>query len=374
MTKPPRVLIVHASTGNGHISAANAIHAVLESRGIVSKVVDGLDFSPRLFRAWYAGGYEETVRRWPAFWGFLYRWSDRRSTAYHVQSAADLRFLRRIEHYLAEFQPTVVVCTHSLPQPILARFRRRFGYRIHVVITDLYPHRMWLRNAPDFFYAPHPWTVEELERRIPGASAKTLVTGIPVHPAFGIAETRKAARAALELGPGRVVMISAGGIGAGDFESAVDALAEVPDTTILAICGRNDDLFDDLTRKNQPSVRPMKRVPAEHMAQCMRAADLVIGKPGGLTVSEALAVGRPFVIYMPFLIPGQEEDNARFLVESGIGRRALDPEDLRRTVTEWLADAAALETAEVQSRAAGNPDSAERIADHLLAGGGTTLR
>jgi processive 1,2-diacylglycerol beta-glucosyltransferase len=67
------------------------------------------------------------------------------------------------------------------------------------------------------------------------------------------------------------------------------------------------------------------------MAALMRASDFLIGKPGGLTMSECLASGCPFVIYLPVLIPGQEEGNAQFLEESGAGVAVNSPEELRET-------------------------------------------
>ena len=54
----------------------------------------------------------------------------------------------------------------------------------------------------------------------------------------------------------------------------------------------------------------------DRVADYMHAGDLLITKPGGLTVSEALAAGIPLAVFDP--IPGQEEDNANFLETRGL--------------------------------------------------------
>jgi len=58
----------------------------------------------------------------------------------------------------------------------------------------------------------------------------------------------------------------------------------------------------------------------------MAVSDLLITKPGGLTTSEALALGKPLFILNP--IPGQEAANSDFLLEHGAAAKANRVEDL----------------------------------------------
>jgi len=370
----PRVLIVHASTGNGHISAAVAVDESLRKRGAVSKVVDGLQFAPPAFRTWYGGGYEATVRNRPDAWGWLYRISDNPGFAFSVQTWSDNHFLKQLDDQVSEFRPDVVLCTHSLPQPRLARLREKFGFKMAVVVTDLYPHKMWLRGNPDWFYVMQDWSRDELERRAPGAAAKTTITGIPVHEVFANLPPMVEVRQRLQLEIDKpVALLTAGGIGAGDFPGAVTELAKIPGLQLVVVCGRNDRAYTAMANRkssgafssNAHEIRIIKRVPAEEMAAYMAAADVLVGKPGGLTVSEALAVGVPFVVHQPFLIPGQEEDNAKFLTERGLGIQTMSNADLAQ-VGELLADPLRLNGMRVASKAAGKPLASATIADHVL--------
>jgi processive 1,2-diacylglycerol beta-glucosyltransferase len=106
------------------------------------------------------------------------------------------------------------------------------------------------------------------------------------------------------------------------------------------------------------------------MATVMAASDLLIGKPGGLTTFEALASGLPFVVAEPFLIPGQEEGNADFLVETGIGRRAKDVEQAVRVVGNLLRAPEQLTAMGQAARTHARPDAVQVIIDTLYPGEG----
>jgi processive 1,2-diacylglycerol beta-glucosyltransferase len=351
-----------------------AVDEALRSRGIASKVVDGLDYAPLAFRTWYGGGYEATVRNRPEAWGWLYRISDVPGFAFTVQTWSDHYFLKKLDAQVEDFRPDIVLCTHSLPQPRLARLREKYGFKMAVVVTDLYPHKMWLRGAPDWFFVPQEWSREVLEERMPGAAARTTITGIPVHEVFANVPTMVEARERLKLNlDAPVVFLTAGGIGAGDFPGAAEVLARIPNVQLVVVCGRNDRAYQSMVNRKEAGqfgtaareVRILKRVPLEDMAGYMVAADVLVGKPGGLTVSEALAVGVPFVVHEPFLIPGQEEDNAKYLVEKGMGIRTANNEELVK-VGELLADPLRLNGMRIASKAAGKPHASATIADHLV--------
>jgi processive 1,2-diacylglycerol beta-glucosyltransferase len=102
------------------------------------------------------------------------------------------------------------------------------------------------------------------------------------------------------------------------------------------------------------------------MAKIMHAAHLVVGKPGGLTVSEALAAGCAFVVHEPFLIPGQEEDNARFLVERKIGLVTHDNKELGDTVRRIFESRDEVVKMRANALYAGMPGSAMQIATKVL--------
>lgn len=370
--RQPRVMLVSASTGNGHTSAARALQAALEQRGIEAPLADTLDYCPASFRSWFRDGYEVLVRHKPELWGHLYRTSDRPRFNYRVQTILDFVFVARISQLIEEYKPDWVVCTHSLPQPRLAFVQKHNpSFRVGVVVTDLYPHRMWLRGSPDHYFVPGEWTKNILEQRRPASVGHISVTGIPINPVFGLKQTPQEARAQLGL---RIdlptLVLTSGGIGGGPVEDAVRALTGISQPCqIVIVCGRNEDLHKRLCEQaealsvSSPVTLVLKgHIPQGEMAALMRASDFLIGKPGGLTMSECLATGCPFVIYLPVLIPGQEEGNAQFLEESGAGIAVNSPEELRELAGTLLHSPERLEAMRNAALKVARPNAAAEIA------------
>lgn len=352
------------------MSAARAVEEELRRRGHQAATVDVLDHTGKGFRSWYRGGYETLVRKRPALWGRLYRASDRRRLAFHFQTGLDLIFVERMGRFFETERPDWAVCTHSLPQPTLARWRRRFPFKLGVVVTDLYPQLMWLRGQPDQFFVPGAWTAAKLADRLPSAEGRTTVTGIPVVSAFRPSTDKAADRIAAGLDPDwPTVLVASGGIGAGPVPKALSWLrSELSQAQIVVVSGRNAALESEVRSmggEGRVRIVPRGHVSSEEMAALMRASDLLVSKPGGITTFEALASGVPFVVYDPMVIPGQEEMNADFLVESGIGVRAGGPEELAGWVARLLGDPLSRQS---MSRAAlehAKPGAASAIVDRL---------
>lgn len=367
----PRVLILSASTGNGHISAARALEAVCKAQGLEAQMADSLAYAPKAYRLWYAGGYEALVRWIPAMWGFLYRDSDKFSASFRLQTLLDGVLLKRLDALVRAFQPDWVLCTHSLPQPRLARLiKQGEPFKMGIVITDLHPHLMWLRGEPDAFFVPNEWSKQRLLERYPPAQNRVLVTGIPVHPAFGAVKTRAEARAQAGLEQDiPVALVSAGGIGGGPFGEVVKLLQTLEKPLqIVVICGRNAGLHARIAKDlalNHSSFKVkialQGHISLEEMANFMHAADFMIGKPGGLTSSECLVAGLPLVIYAPFMIPGQEEDNARSLTENGASLLAKSAPELKAVVQRLIDAPDEIRSLRERSLEMGKPRAAAEI-------------
>jgi processive 1,2-diacylglycerol beta-glucosyltransferase len=138
---------------------------------------------------------------------------------------------------------------------------------------------------------------------------------------------------------------------------------------IVAICGRNEELRKRLSRlaariKSDAAVTLKPFGYTKEMDELMTASDLVIGKPGGLTTSEALAKGLVFVIVNP--IPGQEERNSDHLLEAAVAIRSNNLPTLSYKLDRLLADPQRFKSMQANSRRMGRPNAAKEIVEALL--------
>jgi processive 1,2-diacylglycerol beta-glucosyltransferase len=142
--------------------------------------------------------------------------------------------------------------------------------------------------------------------------------------------------------------------------------------TIVVVCGKNAALEVAMRALQSsghaegasgPELRVLGYTNAMH--ELMAAADLMVGKPGGLTTTEARAVGLPMVLLQP--IPGQEERNADMLVSLGAAVRAQRATDAGPAVAAIIGDPARLRSMRIAASAAGNPRAAFDVAAGISA-------
>lgn len=357
------------------MSAAYAVERAVKALGGEAQTIDVLDFTGKSFRAWYRGGYEVLVRKKPKLWGHLYKTSDNPRFNYYFQTALDSVFVRKIKGLLESAQPDWVICTHSLPQPALVKFQRSMKFKVGVVVTDLYPQRMWLRGRPDLFFVPGEWSREILESRYPRAKGRTKVTGIPIDDRFELSDENQ--KVLIDANWNKTkpnILVTSGGIGGGPMGELVSRLGQIESPIHFSIiCGRNElalkaAQISTAHAKPGHTFRIESHVPTETMIELMHSSHLLVAKPGGITTFESMASGLPFLIYDPFLIPGQEEKNAEFLVENGIGIRAPDAEVCARTIEELLNEPQRLAIMRSNALSHSMPNSARLIAEALLNG------
>ena len=347
----PRIAILHASAGSGHMSAAKALAAAIAHRspGATVREMDTLVFASRLYRGAYAASYNAMAARAPALWGVLYHsWalaSVNRSTA-PVRLAMDRLNLRRLVRVFERENPDAVVCTHFLPVEALSlsRGRGRLRVPLYCVITDFTAHPFWAFPHVDRYFVASDQVAAELAAH--GVPRERIeVTGIPIDPRFAKAIGREAARAHFGLVTDRpVVLVMGGGSGVGPLAELAERLASpAVDAQVLVVCGKNArlrDQIDQLPAGRTGRIRTFGFT--QDVDVLLEACDVVVGKAGGLTCAEALAKRTPLVIFKP--TPGQEVRNARHLEAGGAAVHADSADEVASTVKRWLDDSIRVET------------------------------
>jgi processive 1,2-diacylglycerol beta-glucosyltransferase len=301
-----RVMVLSAAAGAGHVRSAEALVSAFGMQGVSATHVEVLKYTNPLFKRFYADLYVELVNRQPQLLGYLYHALDRPWQLEKRRLTLDRLNTRPLIKLLRKESPRLAICTHFLPAEILVYLRKQklVEIPVGVVVTDFDAHAMWLYRGVDWYFVACEETKAHLAAL--GIPPETIhVTGIPIDPVFAKAKPKCETREKMGLDPDlTTILVSAGGFGMGPVESLVRALHEIRHPIQLTvICGKNAALERRL-KGFQGGVHPMRVVGyTAEMDSWMAAADLLVGKAGGLTSSEALARGLVLVVVNP--IPGQ---------------------------------------------------------------------
>jgi processive 1,2-diacylglycerol beta-glucosyltransferase len=227
---------------------------------------------------------------------------------------------------------------------------------------------MWLLKDVDWYFVACEETRAYLSSLgIP--TEKVFVTGIPIDPIFGIKKPKRETRLRLGLNPDEVMLlVSPGGYGVGPVESLIHTLQEIRHPVqIVVICGRNKRLETRLMAFSE-SRHPMKIIGfTNEMESWMAASDLLVGKAGGLTSSEALARGLVLVVVNP--IPGQEERNSDHFLEEGVAIRCNNLPALAFKIDNLLADKKRFSGMQEAVKRVARPHAASEIVSIVLKSG-----
>jgi processive 1,2-diacylglycerol beta-glucosyltransferase len=365
-----RVMILSASVGAGHVRAAEAIEAALRRTGAPITVGnrDVLALMPPGFRKVYSDGYFEMIARAPRLVGWLYEATDRPFHKDPLRQKIEQAGARRLLKEIREYDPDIAVCTHFLPATLLDRERRkgRCRARIVTVVTDFEVHGFWLAVKSDHYFVATGEARAHLEALGIAPPAIT-VSGIPTHPVFAEHKDRLAMRAKHGLRPDLpAVLISAGGFGVGNAKRIVESLLNSGiRAQIAAVCGKSAALRSSIEKlaegRGQDALPAVKAVGfTTEMDELMTAADVMIGKPGGLTTAESLIKGLAWVVVNP--IPGQEERNAIHLLEEGVGVWCDNLHTLTYKVRSLLEEPGRLEKMRGNALRLARPDAGDVIA------------
>ena len=371
----PRVLLLSASSGAGHVRAAQALEkAFAEHGGCQVEHIDAIHYVSKLFQRIYDKAYIAMVRNAPELMGVVYDRTDQPWQHLRRRLALDRLNTGPMIRLLKSVQPDLCVATHFLPAEIIAWLiaKKKLKARNAIVVTDYDVHAMWLCRTVDRYYVALDESAEYLAR-IGVPRDKLRITGIPVDSLFAQPVDHAEVRGRLGLAQdATVILVAAGGYGVGPVELLVkDLLGLKRPWQIVAIAGKGEKIrrrLEEIAREagNLPGGAPRLQAVGftTEMDQYMAAADLLVGKAGGLTTSEALARGLPMALIEP--IPGQEERNADHLLEAGAAIRCNNLPAAAWKIAGLLDDPARMARMREAVKKMARPQAAAEIAADAL--------
>lgn len=334
------ILILTGKFGMGHWSAAQSLRQQLQGShpGAAVEVVDFPAYAlPKLSGVLYKGFHLLVTRGRPLF-NLYYRLTGKGRCDTHPPFEGML--LNRLVQLLAQRQPEMVIATHPLCAQLVSRLKEQPGHEMRTpllitCVTDVSSHPEWINRNTDCYLVPNGEIRRSLSERgvDPGL---VCVTGIPVREEFRRI-SQPGARGGEQV---KELLVMGGGLGLLPGKLAFyDALSRIPGVHVTVITGRNGRLCRRL-RGRWDNIQAEGYV--SQVWDYMARADLIVSKPGGITLFEAIYARVPLLTWPPAL--QNERNNARWMAEQGIGWVA-DPRDCARQIRELLADRRRLEEA-----------------------------
>lgn len=332
-----KLLILTASTGEGHNQAAKTIDNEFSERGYECHRVDMFKSTHKSMDVLMADGYRILASNLPKMYGTLYRQCDTELfnslIARRVLKVTEMR-LHKIIHRM---NPDLIIATHPFAVPVMGNMKAkgRCSQPFIQVVTDFKAHYAYVDSHVDAYITASEFTKSSLVKRgIP--ADKIFAYGIPVKPEF-INKFNGPINRSKSIDPFQL-LIMGGSMGLRPIKHVVKALAENPrNIHMTVVCGNNRILKSSLEKHFSEAIQNGRmellgfvgNIP-ELMAKC----HVIVTKPGGLTSSEAINMSIPMLI--PFSIPGQEQENTDFLVNSGMALAVDGAEDVNEKVNQLM--------------------------------------
>lgn len=363
--KEKKILIVSASIGAGHHQAAQAIEKAFQLHDpfVQIDIVDFMAGESSFLNALVKKAYLQMLKLSPEVYDLLYHWTRRPSQGAKAQHLLAIFMQRTMERLLEQHQPDVLICTHPFPCGAASYLRRigKVSIPIVAVITDFTVHRLWVYPEVDqYFVAGRELQAELRTQGI--AASRIFASGIPIDPAFSRPFDRESIKAGLGFDERPVLLIMGGGLGLGAMREVLIECGQIGrPLQFIMVAGRNKALLNDLASVSLHERHSLQVLGyTEQIPQLMAVTDLLLTKPGALTISEALAMKLPILFYAA--LPGQEEDNAAYIAGHGAAIWEKDSAKIREQVSELLAQPDAITRMRANADRIRRPEAALHVA------------
>lgn len=368
-----KIVILYAAVGGGHFKAAEAIkNYILENKpNCTVEMLDALKYANKAVDKIIINSYVNMARYSPELWGNIYKLSAKQYSVANFSNAVQRLLSLKLVKYLNEQKPDIIISTHPFITEMCAILKKKnqISAKLNVIITDYASHRFWELKPEciDNYFVANSET--KYKMGFNGIDLNKIhVTGIPVSPAFlkeydkekiykefGLDKTKKT-----------VLIFGGGEYGLSNvktfYKGLVDADIDIQIVTIAGKRQKSQKMFAEIAENSNKKVIILgytTKVP-----ELMNIADLVISKPGGLTTTEIITTHLPFAIINP--IPGQEQENAEFLLNNGAAVQIFDAKSTKPFIEHLLTDEVRLENIKQMQAHIAKPNSTKDIVDIIF--------
>lgn len=371
-----KILVFYGSYGGGHLSAAKSIESHIKNTypDVEIKLVDCIEYINKYLNKLLADSYNEAAKKAPWAWKTAYHLSNDGLTSMAVTTSNKL-FSIKLNTLLQEFQPDLIISTHPFGTQMCGILKKKgkIDCKLATILTDFHIHGQWLvfhEYCDYFFVSNQQMKSDMIDYGV--KEDKIYVSGIPVSNKFKQNFNREEICSEFALNPNeQVALFFAGGeFGLGNkttimvLKSLIRLFSKLQ---VVAVSGRNPKMkakMEELVKNTDSEERIKVLEYTNRVPELMAISSFVITKPGGLTSTESLTSHLPMIIINP--IPGQEEENAEFLVEKGVAIWIKKNDNVARVLKNLYRDSQKLPLMKENTIALAKPDSTETICKILL--------
>lgn len=328
----PKVFIFTASTGAGHNLAARSMAEVLGEAGMDAVIYDAFKESSAVLDKIMTAGYKQLVEYVPKLYEQIYhQFNHMTPFQQYIFKLMARKMNPDLVPLIQNEKPQLIISTHPIVTNMLGTLKEHGAFDVPVLsfVTDYKIHGAYLHEAIDAYVVGSEYTKDTMIEK--GVNPDIIYPfGIPVRPEF-IEETQKSEAVTGDPSVRGTILLMAGSLGTKQMEKAFAALMKANEKIrIIVVCGNNPKVERSIEFLNRVLSSEDKIVEihgfVDNIPELMDQSDAIISKPGGLTTTEAISKNIPMII--PYCYPGQEEENADYLVESGMAIRIDKIKDL----------------------------------------------
>lgn len=361
----PKILILTASYGSGHVMAAKGLAEAFNDLKISTDTLDIVTIGGKT-EAQVAAVYEFLMKHGHSIWRVFHDKVIPIRKGGFVRGIYQTVLRRKFFKDIDAIRPDIIISTMDTCSLVASLYKRAHPHvKVYTVITDYVAHALWVWENMDGYFVGSENIVNFLINH--GIEKEKIKrTGIPLRSQFIKKKTQKQAQADLGIPENHtVILISAGTYNSVPVEKIVKCVSGYPQIFLIILAGnRTENVAECAGMLKEYGVIGRAVSHADNMETYMAASDLYVSKAGGLTVAECFAVGLPALYVNNF--PGHEEGNAEYAVHNGAALSCASGEKLETVLGNVLKDPQILSDMRRDALHIASPDASEKIAKYVV--------
>lgn len=337
-----RVIIFTAAYGNGHNSVAKVLKEQIKDLGenIQVEILDFFHVFAKEKENMMYGGYEELIRTLPGLFNLYYNAKDHFKFIRWFDTA-DVSIRRHVAAFFEKVKVDLVISTFPVASGYLAHLKEhnKADFKLATVITDFVATSEWLYQGTDYYFV----ATNEIKKEMIGKGIEKdaiFVTGIPVREEFyQYWEEEKI--------PGLITFLGGGlGLLPENPDFYLD-ISRIKGAKIVIVTGKNKALkkqLEEAIKKDNISILGFEN----NMPKLLRQSQVVVGKPGGLSLFEAVMADTPYILYQAKL--GQEKRNESYFLKYRLGQAAKNEKECKAAILKQFTNSKERKIEEIQRR------------------------